>query len=264
MTDAERPAFGASEVIEITSKFEADDDAFIIGGQATNFWAWFFQDKEPELKLKGPFTSEDIDYFGSREVARTVAEAIGGKLFLPDRDDHTPSTAQIITTINGKPLVIDFLGAVLGVHDRELRRGVSVLEVAGDVDGQPKTVLIKVLHPVLCLKSRIVSMLHPATRRTDRIARTQAEASVVIVRRYIDDALNEGAEGWKDAHDCFNLLYWYLRSNDYVKVADLQLGIDALAIIRAFADDVRIDQRYRDMQLKKMISNVERRRSRRG
>jgi hypothetical protein len=112
MTDAERPAFGASEVIEITSKFEADDDAFIIGGQATNFWAWFYQDQEPDLKLKGPFTSEDIDYFGTQEVARNVAEALGGKLLLPERGDHTASTAQIVAAINGKPLLIDFLGAV--------------------------------------------------------------------------------------------------------------------------------------------------------
>ena len=66
MSDPDRPAFGASEVIEITSKFEADDNAFLIGGQATNFWAWLYQDKEPALKLKGPFTSEDIDYFGTQ------------------------------------------------------------------------------------------------------------------------------------------------------------------------------------------------------
>ena len=52
MTEAERPVFGAAEVIEIASKFEAVDDAFIIGGQATNFWAWFYQDKEPDLRLK--------------------------------------------------------------------------------------------------------------------------------------------------------------------------------------------------------------------
>ena len=62
MIDDERPSFGAAEVIEIASKFEAADDTFIIGGQATNFWAWFFQEKEPELKLRGPFTSQDIDF----------------------------------------------------------------------------------------------------------------------------------------------------------------------------------------------------------
>jgi hypothetical protein len=102
MSDPERPAFGASEVIEVTSKFEADDDAFLIGGQATNFWAWFYQDKEPDLKLKGPFTSEDIDCFGTQDVARNVADALGGKLLLPEPGDHTPNTAQIVTTIHGK------------------------------------------------------------------------------------------------------------------------------------------------------------------
>jgi hypothetical protein len=48
-----------------------------------------------------------------------------------------------------------------------------------------------------------------------------------------------------------------------VKVADVQLGIDALSIIRAFADDARIDPRYRELQLVKMIANIERRRARR-
>jgi hypothetical protein len=262
VSEAERPAFGAADVIEIASKFESVDDAFIIGGQATNFWAWFYQDKEPELRLKGPLTSEDIDYFGSQEAARTVAEALGGKLLLPVRDDHTPSTAQIVAAIKGKPLIIDFLGAVLGISARELRRGVSVLEIAAEVEGRPTTVLIKVLHPVLCLKSRIINMLHPATRRTDRAARTQAEAALVIVRRYIDDTLNDD-DGWKEARNCFATVYWYLRSDEYVKIADVQLGIDALEIIRAFAADERIDPRYRELQLEKMIANIERRRAQR-
>jgi hypothetical protein len=260
MTADERPPFGAADVIEISSKFEADDDAFIIGGQATNFWAWFYQDKEPDLKLKGPFTSEDIDYFGSREVAYAVAAALNGQLLLPVEGDHTPSTAQIVTQLHGKPLVIDFLGTVLGIYDRELRNGVSILEVAGDIEGRSVKVLIKVLHPLLCLKSRIVNMLHPATRRTDRIARTQAEASIVIVRRYIHDALDE-QNGWKEARDCLATLYWYIRRDQYVKEADLKLGIDPVTIIRAFVDDARVDKRYRELQLKKMVANIQKRRA---
>lgn len=109
MNDPERPAFGASEVIEITSKLKADDETFIIGGQATNFWAWLYQDKEPDLKLKGPFTSEDIDYFGTQEVARNLADALGGKLLLPEPGDHTPSTALIETTINADLLQYEYL-----------------------------------------------------------------------------------------------------------------------------------------------------------
>jgi hypothetical protein len=193
MTDSERPVFGATEVLEIASKFEVDDDAFVIGGQATNFWAWFYREKEPTLQLAGPFTSEDIDYFGTQDVARNVADALGGTLYVPEPGEHTPNTAQIVTDFNGKRLVIDFLGSVLGVHDREIRRGVSVFEVSAEIAGQSASVLIKVMHPLLCLKSRIISMLHPATRRSDRIARRQLEAAMVIVSRFIEDAVADGA-----------------------------------------------------------------------
>jgi len=260
MNDSERPAFGASEVIEITSKLGADDNAFIIGGQATNFWAWFYQDKEADLRLRGPFTSEDIDYFGTQEVARNLAEALGGKLLLPKHDDHTASTAQIETTINGKPLKIDFLRTVLGVQDRELRRGgVSILEIMAELAGKPTRIRIKVMHPVLCLKSRIVNMLHPETRRADRIARTQTEAAIVIVRRFISDALDE-VGGWQEAKACIRELFRYLRHDEYVKVADIKIGIDPITILRTFADDERIDHRYRNMQIKKMIAKIEKRR----
>jgi hypothetical protein len=244
MTTEERPSFGATEVIEIASKFAADEDAFVIGGQATNFWAWLYEDKELDLKLKGPLTSGDIDYFGSQEVASRIATALGGSLFLPKIDDATPSTALVVTNIHGKRLTIDFLGAVLGIQARELRRGVSVVEVTGEVDGAPTTVAIKVLHPLLCLKSRIINMLHPAMKRRDKVARTQAEAAVTIVRRYIHEALDD-QDGFAEARECFATLYWYLRSNEHVKVADVELGIDALGIIRAFVDDERIDPRYR-------------------
>jgi hypothetical protein len=261
MTSSDRPAFGAREVIAIASKFKPDGEAFIIGGQAVNFWALYFRNKAPEeFKLREPYTSEDIDYFGSKEVARNIAAALGGTLLLPKQDDHTPCTARIVTKFEGKPLTIDFLGAILGINNQELRRSISVVEIKAELDGRPVDLTIKVLHPVQCLKSRIISMLHPATRRTGQIARKQLEAAVIVVRCFIDDAL-ESADGWRDARDCFATLYWYLRSDEYVKVADIALGIDVLEIIRAFADDERIDFRYRELQLKEMIANIERRRA---
>ena len=103
-------------------------------------------------------------------------------------------------------------------------------------------VRIKVMHPVVCLKSRIVNMLHPATRRTDRIARTQAEAAIVIVQRFISDALDD-PDGWKDAQNCFREIFRYLRSDEYVKLADIKISVDPLKILRAFADNERIDRR---------------------
>jgi hypothetical protein len=102
-------------------------------------------------------------------------------------------------------------------------------------------------------------MLHPATRRTDRIAQAQAEAAVIILRCFINDALDDPM-GWRDARACFRELYRYLRHDEYVKIADIKIGIDPLTILKAFADDARIDHRYRNMQIKKMIAKIEKRR----
>lgn len=118
------------------------------------------------------------------------------------------------------------------------------------------------MHPVLCLKSRIVNILNPATRRTDRIARTQAEAAIVIVQRFISDALDD-PDGWKDAHACFREIFRYLRSDEYVKFADIKIDIDPLKILQAFEDDERIDRRYRNRTLKPMIVTIEERRKNR-
>ena len=116
-----RVGLGAAEVILITSKLEKDDTAFIIGGQATNLWAWFYRDRDPTLTTS--LTSQDIDYFGSAESARRFAEAIGGDLLLPEPGSFTPSTALVRAEVNGRVITIDFLNDVLGISLRELGRG---------------------------------------------------------------------------------------------------------------------------------------------
>jgi hypothetical protein len=161
MTDeTDQPRFGPAEVIQIASKLTVDDAAFVIGGQATNLWAWYYQDKDPALRRDQPLTSRDIDYFGSFKAAENLAAALGGKAIKPTLDDmNTPNSAVVLATINGKPLKIDFLNGVLGVTRRELEQGVAVIEASAEVEGKERRAQIAVLHPVLCLKSRIANML---------------------------------------------------------------------------------------------------------
>lgn len=91
------------------------DGAFLVGGQALNLWAEYYA-SAPELALYGPYTSKDIDYFGQREAARKLARQLNGRLRIPRMDDDTPETAQVVATINGAEIQIDFLGHVLGVR----------------------------------------------------------------------------------------------------------------------------------------------------
>jgi len=95
MTD-EPARFGPADVLQIASKLTIDDATFVIGGQATNLWAWFYQGRAPELSADSALTSKDIDYFGGKKAAESLARAFDGKVYFPDHSDmNTPNTAVI-------------------------------------------------------------------------------------------------------------------------------------------------------------------------
>mgnify|MGYP001336627341 CR=1 FL=1 len=110
--------FGPVDVLQIASKLTIDDATFVIGGQATNLWAWFYQDRVPELSSDSELTSKDIDYFGTKKAAESLALALGGKVYFPNANDmNTPNTAVVVAEVNGKKLQIDFMHGVLGCVD---------------------------------------------------------------------------------------------------------------------------------------------------
>lgn len=75
----DEPRFGAEEVIAIASRLNADDASFVVGGQATNLWAWYYRGRSPELQFDEPLTSLDIDYFGSFRVALILLRPSAGR-----------------------------------------------------------------------------------------------------------------------------------------------------------------------------------------
>ena len=60
-----------SEVFQIRDA--ADLPYILIGGQAVNYWAERYLAKESELGKLVPFTSEDIDFKGSRADVQRIA-----------------------------------------------------------------------------------------------------------------------------------------------------------------------------------------------
>lgn len=185
-----------------------------------------------------------------------MAAALGGEVRRATADDmNTPNTAVVLATFNGKKLVIDFLNGVIGVSRRELEDGVAVIEVSAQIDGIEHRAQIAVLHPILCLKSRVANMLHPGLMRRDQFAWKQLHAIIAVVRLYIDDALRDG--DWQEAKECLSDVFEYLRSNPFGKAAKRELGVDILDILKHFQNDERIDGRYRKMTLSNMIERIE-------
>lgn len=257
----DEPRFGAEDVIAIASRLNADDASFVVGGQATNLWAWYYRGRSPELQFDEPLTSLDIDYFGSFRVAQDFAAAIGGQVIKPDTETmNSPNTAIVLTEYEGKRLLIDFLNGILGVKLKELETGVALMLVEADLEGEPHQVEIAVLHPVLCLRSRVANMLHPATRRRDAFAWRQLHAAIAVVRCYISERLEVG--DWQEAKQCFADLFRYLRSDPMARQAEAELDVDLTSILGGFADDPRIEARYRQFQLGGMMERLAERRGR--
>jgi len=77
----------------------------VVGGQATNLWAWWYQGRDPALSPNDPLTSRDIDFFGSFKGARAFAEALSGTVGSPDSDTmNSPSTALVVADLGREPI----------------------------------------------------------------------------------------------------------------------------------------------------------------
>jgi hypothetical protein len=49
----------------------------LVGGQAVNFWASYYEHRAQELAREAPFTSKDIDFCGDQRAVRVARNASG-------------------------------------------------------------------------------------------------------------------------------------------------------------------------------------------
>lgn len=251
-------AISQEDVLRVALAVGVHDDAFVVGGQALNIWAEYYASRSSELSEFAPYTSKDIDYFGHQAAAKKMATALGGRIAFPPVGDSTPSTAIVTALIDGREISIDFISHVLGVLDRSLKNG--VVEIVAPLQSTDGEVLISipVMHPLHCLQSRIANVLSPATKRRDDTALRQLHAAPIILREYINEAIEDN--DIKEATTCLQELFRYLRSDIHGRQVHRATSIDPIFIIKSFANDARLDPRYRRHNVASMIQTLEERR----
>jgi len=130
---------------------KATQPAILVGGQSLTFWVDYF--KIPVPKSDTPYLTQDADVLATKRDARIIAAELHGTLNIPTPGDHTPNTAVVTySTPDGRTLFVDFMGSLIGLTNEEIRRTAVELE-------HPKYGFIRILHPTLVLKSRIVNLL---------------------------------------------------------------------------------------------------------
>ena len=244
-------------VVELASILHLEDGAFLVGGQAINLWAETYYARAAELAEFGPYTSKDIDYFGRVQAAEKLAKALGGTVSTPEIDDATPHTAIVEADFQGQHLIIDFLGAVLGVEPEAMERRAVNLSVPMTLHGEPGHILIPVMHPVHCLQSRVANVL--TLKRHTLLAERQLNASPIIVREYVKEMLDAG--GLKEVHRTIRELFEYFRSSPEGRRSLRDFRHDPLATFEMLRCDNRLDSRYREKTIQPMIDRLKRVRS---
>lgn len=176
--------------------FEFDDFLFVsnplrqdpsrlvlVGGQAIETWGHFFN-VLPPTGDRSPLT-EDTDFLGNRQDAKWLCAQLGRddtELVLAKDFDPSPNSAiAYLRRPDGRILMIDFLHAILGVRNEDVSTTAVRIEVAGNV--------LQVLHPLLCLKSRLANLEQLSVKRSTNGV-MQAHWAISIAQAYLLNLLD--------------------------------------------------------------------------
>jgi hypothetical protein len=181
---------------------------------------------------------------------------IGGRLRIPKMGDATPQSAIVEATIDGHDIEIDFLTHVLGVEDTDLKKAAVNIVLQVKMAKGIGTLKVPIMHPFHCLQSRIANVV--TLHRKQDVARRQLEASPIVLREYMSEMLAAGDH--REATDTLEHVFEYLRSDVVGKGAHRIMKNDPAAILDHFAEDERIDIRYRENTLANMRQQLAERR----
>ncbi len=146
-----------SEVFKIRN--QAGEPYLLIGGQAVNYWAERYLAHEPELEKLRPFTSEDIDFKGTREDVARIAGQLNLTPGYPVKVAMTALAGVIPFHIGNLKSNIEVVRRIPGTKD-----SLEALAVQAEWDGK----ILRVIDPVslLACKLELVATV-PQDKRRD-------------------------------------------------------------------------------------------------
>ena len=94
----------------------------LIGGQAVNYWATRYLEREPDLKSWQPFTSKDIDFQGNLDDVLRTASVLGRPTRLPHKKMMTAFAGGVSWPIGADISQVEFVRTLPGVKNSEVQR----------------------------------------------------------------------------------------------------------------------------------------------
>jgi hypothetical protein len=162
----------------------------LIGGQAVNYWAERYLSTEPQLAKLQPFTSEDIDFKGSRADVEHIARQLELNPSYPPKVEMTALSGLIPFRIGDLKSTIEVVRRIPGLSD-------TVATPAIEVEWDGKT--IRVLDPI----SLLACKLELAATVSQEKRRDVAHLKILLscVRAFLGELLQQVELGQLPARD---------------------------------------------------------------
>lgn len=178
-------AFTREDFLFVGKRISRDPAKLIlVGGQALEIWGIIFNVLAPTGD-RFPLTA-DTDWLGNKRDAKWLCDQLGpdAELHMAGDFDSTPSTAYAyLKRPDGRVLLMDFLRTIIGPSNEQVRK----LAVPVHVNG----ITLNVLHPLLCLESRLANVaVLPGKRDGNGIMQTTW--AVNIATAYLLQILGSG------------------------------------------------------------------------
>lgn len=221
----------------------------LVGGQAVNFWASYYERRVPELAREAPFTSKDIDFCGDQRAVRVCAERLGGTAHVATFDDATPNSGTVVFIDGaGVKRTLDVVSAPFGLGASEVGATALSVEILDDA-GAPTGVSFYVMHPVLCMESRVHNVVGLPDAYDTEHGRRQLRASILIAREFVRDLLDERVEAEDPARATIKLnerIFRFCTHDRHAKELFRSSGVDPAVTIH---DDPRLPAAFREKRL---------------
>ncbi len=187
-------------------------------------------------------------------MAAAAAQRLGGRLWIPDADDQTPSTGLVRLTGQGGYLrQIDFLRYPFGLNFRDVLAEAVDITVPFDT----RQVHFKVMNPIHCLVSRISNVGGLPGYQTEH-ALNQARTAVLCAREYVRERLGAPDDRAKRAALRLNeRIYRFAWVNRHALAVFRAHNIDAFEAV--LVDD-RLGEQFRSLRYPQMVEGLTRKR----
>jgi hypothetical protein len=184
LSDANR--FSVSDFSEIFRiRNQQDLPYLLIGGQAINYWAERYLRTEPELQEHLPFTSEDIDFKGTKLDVERIADQLGRKAIFPRRVEMTALAGSIPILLGDTRSNIEIVRRVPGVIDDQLEATAIDFEIHG--------IRSRVVQPILLVAAKLyLACKVPQEKRQDV---KHLKIIIICARAFLRDVLADVEAG---------------------------------------------------------------------